>query len=102
MNPSDLPRIEHALTHALTQLDAKQSRRPHYNRNALGIYFQRKDDIMADLRAGADLRAALTAGLTGSTLAACLRAVGLPKASDDEWSGRTNGGAWHYVPASEA
>jgi hypothetical protein len=87
-----------ALIHALTRYDAKQSTKRHYNRNALGIYFQRVDDIMADIERGADVRQAICAGFTGSVLAACLRALDLPKATDDEWAGHS--AVMHYVPAS--
>lgn len=96
--------IENALQSALTQFDAKElartggSRAKGYNPNALGIYFNRVADIVADIEAGATPRAAIVAGLTGKVQAVCLKALGLDKQTEAE---RTGAGAWHYVPASE-
>lgn len=88
-----------ALVSALTQFDLKQSTKPGYNKWALAIYIGRVDDIMKDVAAGADLRAAVVAGFTGQPLAVCLRALKLPSAGSSELSG-ANKGAWHYVPCA--
>jgi len=85
--------MKNKLISALTQLDAKEfartkgKREKGYNPHALGIYFARVDDICADVQAGADLRAAIVAGFTGKCLVACLRALDLPNATNDERSG---------------
>lgn len=94
MNPDQ---IKSALQHAVTQYDAKQAKRAGYNRNALGIYFTRIDDIMADLANGADLRQAIIAGFLGRLADTCLKAVGLTKTV----TGEDKQPAWHYVPASQ-
>ena len=88
-----------ALIHAVTAYDRKQSGKRGHNLNALGIYFARVDDIMADLESGADLRQAVIAGFTGAVQAACLRALHLPAANNDEWSGK--GAGLYYVASNQ-
>ena len=92
------PQIRAKLLSALTQYDAKQSTKRGHNPYALGIYFARLDDIMADIEKGATPRAAICAGITGRLADVCLRAVGLPITKEED----APRGAWHYVPASEA
>lgn len=87
--------IQNVLESALTRLDARQSKRPGYNRYALGMYFNRVADIVADIRAGASPADAVCAGFTGSARVACLKALGLTEPE------QTRSGAWHYVPASQ-
>lgn len=41
------------LIHELTALDRRESRKPHYNRYALGIYFQAADSCMEAIAGGA-------------------------------------------------
>ena len=66
------------LLHAVTEFDRRASTRKGHNPHALGIYFQRVDDICADIEAGADPRAAIVAGFSDRIAAACLKACGLP------------------------
>ncbi len=94
--------IRETLVSALTQYDAKQfartkgSRAKGYNPYALAIYFERLDDVCADIEHGADIRKAICAGLVGPTASACLRALGLPAwTKEDETRGN-----WSYRPAS--
>lgn len=66
------------LIHAVTAYDRKQSKKRGYNPHALGIYFQRIDEICADIERGADVRKALCAGLSDRLLDHCLKALELP------------------------
>lgn len=77
-------RVRAVLVHALTEYDRKQSRKRGYNPHALGIYFQRLDDICADIDAGADVRAAIVAGFSDRLVDSCLRALKLPITTNDE------------------
>lgn len=79
--------VESALTHAVTRYDERQSRTKHYNHYALAQYLRRVDEICADIKAGAPVRAAICAGVTGPLLNACLKAVGEAPATRDELSG---------------
>lgn len=79
--------VERALAHAVTRYDERQSKTKHYNRYALGQYLRRVDDIVQDIAAGAPVRAAIVAGMTGPLLNACLKAVGEQPATRDELSG---------------
>lgn len=88
--------IQARLVHALTAYDSKQSTRKGHNPYALGIYFQRVDEIIADIKAGADVRAAICAGFSDRVLDVVLKALSLPLASKSESSG-----AWEYKPASQ-
>lgn len=99
MKPEILSQIEAKLIHAVTAFDRKAATKPAYNPNALGIYFTRVSDIMADIGAGADTRAAIVAGFTGRLQSACLRELSLSKASDSESNGS---GKLCYEPASRA
>ena len=87
--------LRHALTHALTAYDAAQSRKPGYNLYALPQYLARIDAVMADIEAGAEPRAAIMAGFTGTLQRRCLKAAGLPPA--DHNHGDSN---WWYTPVA--
>lgn len=88
------PGAKDKLVHALTEYDRKQSTKRGYNRHALGIYFQRIDEVCADIENGAEPRAAIMAGFSGRVADACLRALGLPLSTDSE----SRGGSWCYAP----
>lgn len=98
--------IENALQSALTQFDAKElartggSRAKGYNPNALGIYFNRIADVIQDIEAGADPRAAIVAGFTGKVQAVCLKALDLNKQTENERTGAGMG--MYYVPAAKS
>lgn len=81
MNTKDI------LISALTQYDQKEKKKKHYNSFALGIYFQRVDDVMLDIEKGADVRAAVVAGFTGRLADCCLRALKLPITTREEQFG---------------
>lgn len=72
------------LIHAVTAYDRKQSSKRGYNQYALGIYFQRIDEVCADIERGADVRAAIVAGFTGRLADHCLRALSLPITTNSE------------------
>lgn len=72
------------LISALTQYDAKQKNKKDYNIYALGIYFQRAEEIAADIEAGADPRAAIVAGLSGRLADFVLRKLNLPITTKEE------------------
>ena len=73
------------LISAVTQYDAKQSRKPGHNIYALPQYFERIDLVMADIEAGATPRRAILAGFTGRLADTCLKAIGeKPYARDEE------------------
>jgi hypothetical protein len=91
--------VDRALAHAVTRYDERQSKKPHYNHYALAQYLRRVDDICQDIKAGAPVRAAIVAGMTGPLLNACLKAVGEAPATRDELSGL---GKYTYQRASEA
>jgi hypothetical protein len=79
--------IKWKLIHAVSKYDEKQSKKKSYNRNALGIYIQRIEEIMLDLNKGADLRAAVVAGFTGRLADTCLRELNLSITTDEEQRG---------------
>jgi len=83
MNPE---KIHHALVHTLTKHDTSQQGKKSYNFHALGHYMARANDIMKDIEAGANIREAIIAGFSGNILTKCLKAVGEPKATEDEIS----------------
>jgi len=87
IKPIDTMKTKDKLISALTQYDAKQAKRKGHNPYALGIYFQRVDDVVADIEAGADIRAEVVAGFTGRLADHCLRALGLPITTDEEQRG---------------
>jgi hypothetical protein len=89
--------MKNKLISAVTQYDRKQATKRGYNNYALGIYFERVDAVCADVEAGADPRAAITAGFSGRLADACLEAVGLDKATDAE----NRSDVWCYTPISE-
>jgi hypothetical protein len=97
------PEIESKLISALTQLDAREqirtggTRAKGYNPNALGIYFYRVEQIIADIDAGADVRAAICAGFTGRPLNVCLQALNLPSATVNERLGRGRSLFYHPI-----
>jgi hypothetical protein len=68
----------------LTEYDRKESTKKHHNPYALGIYFERADDVSADVDAGADLRAAIVAGFTGRLCDFLLKKFGLSLLTKDE------------------
>lgn len=82
------------LISALTEYDRKASRRAGYNHYALAQYLERADAIMADIEAGADMRAAILAGFRGELVDCCLMAVGLPASTREENQDRS----WVYQP----
>jgi hypothetical protein len=78
------PEQHTGLAMAVTEYDQRQSGKPGYNIYALPQYLgavQRADDEMSE---GASLRDALLTCFTGRLLAACLKAVGEPRATEDE------------------
>lgn len=79
--------VRAALVHAVTQYDIRQSRGKRYNPYALAQYLRRVDDICSDIASGAPVRAAIVAGMSGSLLQTCLKAVGEAPATNDELSG---------------
>lgn len=81
--------IRDKLISALTQYDEKQSKRKFYNPHALGIYFERVDDVMADIERGATVRQALLAGFNDRLLDVCLKAVGEQPFTKEEMQGQT-------------
>ena len=95
-NANTVGEIKSKLQSAMTQFDAKESKKKSYNRNALGIYFARIDEIAADIESGASVRAAIMAGFSGRGADACLRACGLPISTDHE----NRDGAYFYRPSS--
>ena len=88
--------IRDALIHAVTAYDRKESTKRGHNRNAIGIYFQRVDDICADIENGANPRDAIVAGFSGRLAAACLKACNLPAYTKAD----AFGGPICYTPAS--
>lgn len=68
--------IKRKLIHALTQYDCKQSLNVHYNPYALGIYFQRVDEVCNDIENGKSPREALLAGFSDRVLSVCLKSIG--------------------------
>lgn len=76
--------IKAKLVHALTDYDSKQSKKRGYNPHALGIYFQRIDEVCTDVENGQLARAALLNGFSDRLLDVCLVAIGEPKFTADE------------------
>ena len=91
MNPE---KIRQSLFLALTHYDASQQKKASYNRYAFGQYVQQLENIMKDIEAGASVREAIIAGFCGPILTKCLKAVGEPKATEDEISRQ----GMFYVP----
>ena len=63
---------------AVTQFDARASKKKGYNPHALGIYLQRIDEVCADIERGADIRRAIIAGFSGRIADCILKSVELP------------------------
>ena len=91
--------IRSALVHAVTQYDIRQSKGKYYNHYALGQYFKRIDDVMADIQNGASAIDAVKAGFHGPLLKSCLKAIGADKPAQGELTGE---GRMVYIPASES
>lgn len=89
--------IKDKLIHALTEYDRKQSKRRAYNPHALGIYFNRLDEVCADIDRGASVRQALLNGFNDRLLDVCLKAVGEPLYTRDQMHAQSI----YYVPASD-
>lgn len=83
--------LESKLAHAFTVWDRKNSKRKGYNVYALAQYLTRVDEVVTDIRQGADVRAAITAGFCGRGLDVALKAAGLPKSTDTEQRGGIGG-----------
>lgn len=64
------------LIHAATEYDRKQSTKRHYNPYALGAYFERIDEVCADIKSGKPMREALLDGFNDRLLTIMLKAVG--------------------------
>jgi hypothetical protein len=90
--------IKQKLVHAVTQYDAKQSKRAGFNRYALPQYLARIDEVCADIERGANVRDAIVAAFTGRLMDVCLKAVGESTSTRDDQRCK---GAWHYVPTTE-
>jgi hypothetical protein len=69
---------------ALTNYDRKQSTKRGYNPYALAHYCKAATDIEADLVSGVDMRKSITTRLHRPLVDHALKAVGLPKSTDDE------------------
>ena len=91
-------KIKDLLIHALTDYDRKQSKKRGYNPHAPGIYFQRIDEVCADIERGTKPRAALLAGFQDRLLDVCLVAIGEPKFTQAE----KDGANYVYAPVSQA
>jgi len=87
--------IRERLISAVTAYDARQAKGKYWNPHALPIYFERVDDVMADIAKGATLRAALCAGFSDRLLDHCLKAMGEKPFTRDEL-----GHSICYTPAS--
>lgn len=87
--------VHHKLTHALTEYDKKQSGKKSYNIHALPIYLERVEAVTKDIAAGADPRAAVIAGFSGSLQRICLKACGFAPAD-----GQASGAGWCYEPVA--
>ncbi len=89
--------VRDKLIHAATAYDRRQARGKRYNPYALAQYFQRIDEVMADIEAGATPREALLAAFSDRLLDALLVGIGEPKFTMDEK--RATDGRWTYQPA---
>ncbi len=75
------------LLHALTQYDIKLSKSKHYNQYALGIYLDALNRTMILIEQNFSIRDAIKANFCGRLLNVCFKAVGEPKATDEELRG---------------
>ena len=82
------------LIHAVTGFDRRASTRKGHNPYALGQYFQRVDEVCADIDNGADPRAAILAGFSRRVANTCLKALGLPLSTTEE----ARSGRLYYSP----
>lgn len=98
MNKQELARLRFNLVSAVTEYDRRQSTKPSYNMYALPQYLGRVSEIMDDIAAGADPRAAITAGFTGTLLSSILRRLKMSGASMSEVSGM---GSMVYEPVAK-
>lgn len=88
--------IRARLIHAVTEYDRRASGRRGYNPNALGIYMERVDEVVADIAKGATPRKALCAGFNDRLLDHCLKAIGEPPFKPNEIDGPL-----FYAPTSQ-
>lgn len=88
--------LKDTLTHAVTAYDRKQSTKRFYNHYALAQYFERIEEICADVERGADVRKAVVAGFSDRLLDHCLRALNMPLFTREEQNS-----AWGYSPVSK-
>lgn len=98
MTKQELARLRFNLVSAVTEYDRKQSTKPSYNMYALPQYLERVSEIMDDIAAGADPRAAITAGFTGTLVSSILRRLKMSGASKGEMSGM---GSMVYEPVAK-
>lgn len=98
MTKQELARLRFNLVSAVTEYDRKQSTKPSYNMYALPQYLERVSEIMDDIAAGADPRAAITAGFTGTLVSSILRRLKMSGASRGEMSGM---GSMTYEPVAK-
>ena len=89
--------IKDKILHAVTEFDRRASAREGHNPHALGIYFQRVNEICADIDNGADPRAAILAGFSGRVADTCLKALNLPISTTEE----ARSGRLYYSPVSK-
>lgn len=87
-----------AMLHAVTAYDRRQVGKRGHNPYALPQYFERIEEICADIDAGADPRAAIVAGFSGRLANAILKTCGLSRYTVDD---ATNGSGWAYEPVSQ-
>ena len=98
MNKQEMARLRFNLVSAVTEYDRRQSSKPSYNMYALPQYLERVSEIMDDIAAGADPRAAITAGFTGTLLSSVLRRMKMSGANMSEVSGL---GSMVYEPVAK-
>lgn len=83
MKDTDMPQSEHdrlfklrkTLVSALTEYDRKQSKRKHYNPNALALYFAALDEAWEYYETNGDIVKALEMYFCGRVLDVVLKAV---------------------------
>ena len=80
--------LQDKLVHAATAFDRRQSQSRGYNHYALAQYLGRIAEVIADIEAGREVRAALLAAFSGRLLAALLKAADLPAVAKTEPDGQ--------------
>jgi len=95
LTPEELDR---KLVHVVTEYDRKQQGKRGYNPYALPQYLARVQEVLEDIKNGANVREAIVAGFLGRLQDVCLKAVGEAKGTDDEARGS---GAWSYSPTKQ-